>query len=126
MFSSFFSNYLSIQVCFVNVMWVTNRRTTFWRLVKVAIFTTNVNAENQTLINHKTVAEHCTATFAKRLLQAGLLLFEVKVKSIYWVCFKILFVFVCLVYEDENLFCPFNFSLFRCRKKSYSSCSPNL
>ena len=28
---------------------------TFWRLAKVAIFTTNADAENQTLINHKTV-----------------------------------------------------------------------
>ena len=28
---------------------------TFWRLAKVAIFTTNVAAENQTLINHKCV-----------------------------------------------------------------------
>ena len=28
---------------------------TVWRLAKVAIFTTNVDAENQTLINHKCV-----------------------------------------------------------------------
>jgi len=28
---------------------------TVWRLAKVAIFTTNVDAENQCLINHKTV-----------------------------------------------------------------------
>ena len=28
---------------------------TFWRLAKVAIFTTNVDAENQCLINHKCV-----------------------------------------------------------------------
>ncbi len=28
---------------------------TFWRLAKVVIFTTNVDAENQTLINHKCV-----------------------------------------------------------------------
>ena len=28
---------------------------TVWRLAKVAIFTTNVDAENQSLINHKCV-----------------------------------------------------------------------
>jgi len=28
---------------------------TVWRLAKVAIFTTDVDAENQTLINHKCV-----------------------------------------------------------------------
>jgi hypothetical protein len=38
-------------------MWKTKRgfldSLTVWRLAKVAIFTTNVDAENQTLINHK-------------------------------------------------------------------------
>jgi hypothetical protein len=36
----------------------------------VAIFTTNIDAKNQTLINHPETsgsAEHLTATFAKRL-----------------------------------------------------------
>jgi uncharacterized membrane protein len=34
-----------INVCFCLLL-------TVWRLAKVAIFTTNVDAENQTLINH--------------------------------------------------------------------------
>jgi len=33
----------------------TINRLTVWRLAKVAIFTTNVDAENQCLFNHKTV-----------------------------------------------------------------------
>ncbi|MFN5492636.1 MAG: hypothetical protein ACK5AQ_00060 [Bacteroidota bacterium] len=41
---------------------------TFSGLAKVAIFTTNVDAENQTLINHKCVYGALTATFAKPVL----------------------------------------------------------
>jgi hypothetical protein len=42
----FFPNYLG-SLCLT--------AKTFWRLAKVAISTTNVDAENQTLINHKCV-----------------------------------------------------------------------
>jgi len=38
---------------------------TFWRLAKVAIFTTNVVAENQTLINHKCVCGELNRHFCQ-------------------------------------------------------------
>ena len=42
-------------------------------LAKVAIITTNFDAENQTLINHKCVCGALTATFAKPVLYAAFL-----------------------------------------------------
>jgi len=42
-------------VCVIPLCRFLNLPITFWRLAKVAIFTTNVDAENKTLINHKCV-----------------------------------------------------------------------
>jgi len=41
---------------------------TFPRLAKVAILTTNADAENNVEYSRKCQAEYCTATFAKRVL----------------------------------------------------------
>ena len=54
---------------------VDSRNTMVSGLAKVAIFTTNDEAENQTLINHLGSAEteHWTATFVKPVLAAVIL-----------------------------------------------------
>ncbi len=46
---------------------------TVWRLAKVAIFTTNVDAENQTLINHKCVFGALSRHFCQTPVAAGIL-----------------------------------------------------
>ncbi len=44
---------------------------TFFGLAKVAIFTTNVDAENQTLINHKCVCEARNPRYRKPLVSGS-------------------------------------------------------
>jgi hypothetical protein len=58
-------------------------------LAKVAIFTTNVNAENQTLINHKCICGEPNRHFCQTVLQAGVLSVDarlsiVTVSSVRW------------------------------------------
>jgi len=60
---------------------------TFWRLAKVAIFTTNVDAENQTLINHKTVCGLLNRHFCQTRVIGSVFFFGLGCQSVVrWLC----------------------------------------